>query len=216
MVLKIKKNTIFLFSCSLDSQNDTISNGGETYDDRLTRALDGLMAGVGLDSIVGDDFYEYYNRFYIRDRRGIEYNYHANNEAVDGDNINFNDGLSNYRTHNDDGHNGIADGYTFSDPEEDIDFHDIDDEYTVSDPEEELDIHEDVDEDDDGYYPDRDVIEPFGDLHYSTLLLHSSNRQSFRVILKQPFKELKENKKHVSSAFLSSPSPFLIFSQMVV
>ena len=172
------------------------------------------MTVVGFDYIVDDDFYQYYNRFYNRDRRGIEYNYHANNEAVAGDNINFNDGLFNYY---DGGHNRIADGYVFSDPEEDIDFQDIDDEYTVSDPEEELYIHEDIDEaeDEEADYPDRDVIEPFGDLHYSTLLLHF-NRQSFHVILKQPFKELKENKKHVSSAFLSSPSPFLIFSQMVV
>ena len=175
------------------------------------------MGVVGFDYDVDDDFYQYYNRFYNRDRRGIEYNYHANNEAVAGDNINFNDGLFNYRTHDDDGHNSIADRYTFSDSEEDIDFQDIDDEYTVSDPEEELDIHEDMDEaeDEEADNPDRDVIAPFGDLHYSTLLLHS-NRQSFRVILKQPFKESKENKKHVSSTFLSSRSPFLIFSQMVV
>ena len=174
------------------------------------------MAVVGSDYDV--DFYQYYNRFYNSDRRGIEYNYHANNEAVDGDNINFNDGrLFNYHTHNDDGHSSIAGGYAFSDSEEDIDFQDIDDEYTVSDPEEELDIHEGMNEaeDEEADYPDRDVIEPFGDLHYSTLLLHSS-RQSFRVILKQPFKELKANKKHVSSAFLSSrPLFFKIFSQMV-
>ena len=194
--------------CSLDGQNDTISNSGETYDDE--QVLDGLTE-VGFDYDADDDFYQYYNRFYNRDCRGIEYNYHANNEAVDGGNINFNDGrLFNYHTHNDDSHNSIAGGYAFSDSEEDIDFQDIDDEYTVSDPEEELDIHEDMDEaeDEEADYPDRDVIEPFGDLHYSTLLLHSS-RQSFRVILKQPFKELKENKKHVSSAFPSSPSPFL-------
>ena len=213
MIFSIKKiykykNTIFLFSCSLDSQNETISNGGETYDDE--QVLDGLMVVVGFDYDIDDDFYQYYNRFYNRDRRGIEYNYHANNEAVAGDNINFNDGrLFNYHTHDDDRHNSIADGYTFSDSEEDIDFQDIDDEYTVSDPEEELDIHEDMDEaeDEEADYSDRDVIAPFGDLHYSTSLLHS-NRQSFRVILKQPFKELKENKKHVSSAFLSSPSLF--------
>ena len=155
------------------------------------------MAVVGFDYDVDDDFYQYYNRFYNRDRRGIEYNYHANNEAVDGDNINFNDGrLFNYHIHDDDGHSSNADEYTFSDSEEDIDFQDIDDEYTVSDPEEELDIHEDMDEaeDEEANYPDREVIEPFGDLHYSTLLLHS-NRQSVNVILKQPFKELKENKK---------------------
>ena len=158
-----------------------------------------------------DDFYQYYNRFCNRDRRGIEYNYHsdhANNddgEAVDGDNINFNDGLFNYCTHDDDGHNGIGDGYEFQD---------IDDEYTVSDPEEELDIQEDIDEAEDeaadGYYPDPDVIEPFGDLHYSTLLLRS-NRQSSHVILKQPFKELKETKNMCRLLFYLRPLLFEYF-----